>query len=218
MSWCSDTGSDKRKKRKRDCPTLALHLVAWEPELQHWHGGVKMTSCLNCTNDVQVLNLQRLIDTPMTRVWPNARTLHYLHSNYIAKVRSASFPATTTSLLHIHMSFDPPGILITRQLRRMLRSYRKPMLWLHAFNYSTTSRAASCNLIFSEVTHPDFDRAQLTVRRSTDVIDVVEESRMGDRMAVVQYSAGRLPPICSVRGSGHTGGCRKWWNSHMLPS
>lgn len=121
----------------------------------------------------------------------------------LARVRSASFPATTTSLLHIHMSFDPPGILITRQLRRMLRSYRKPMLWLHAFNYYTTSRAASWNLIFSEVTHPDFDLAQLTVRRSTDVIDVVEESRMGDRMAVVQYSAGRLPPICSGRGSGH---------------
>lgn len=41
------------------------------------------------------------------------------------------------------------------------------------------------DLIFSVITHPDIDIAQLTMRRSTDVIDAVEESRMMDRMSVV---------------------------------
>lgn len=42
------------------------------------------------------------------------------------------------------------------------------------------------NLIYSVVTHPDFDSKQLTLRNSVDVIDVVEEHRLKDRMAVVQ--------------------------------
>lgn len=41
------------------------------------------------------------------------------------------------------------------------------------------------DLIFSVITHPNFDLAQLTIRKSTDVIDIVEESRMKDRMSVV---------------------------------
>lgn len=43
------------------------------------------------------------------------------------------------------------------------------------------------DLIFSVITHPDIDIAQLTMRRSTDVIDAVEESRMKDRMSVVGF-------------------------------
>lgn len=41
------------------------------------------------------------------------------------------------------------------------------------------------DLVFSVVTHPDFDSKQLTLRNSVDVIDVVEENRLKDRMAVV---------------------------------
>lgn len=50
------------------------------------------------------------------------------------------------------------------------------------------SRDVPCHimdLIYSVVTHPDFDARQVTLRNSTDVIDIVEENRMKDRMAVV---------------------------------
>lgn len=42
------------------------------------------------------------------------------------------------------------------------------------------------DLVFSVVTDPGFDSKQLTLRSSVDVVDVVEESRLKDRMAVVQ--------------------------------
>lgn len=45
------------------------------------------------------------------------------------------------------------------------------------------------DLFFSVVTHPDFDAKQVTLRDSVDVINVVEESRLKDRMAVVHKRA-----------------------------
>lgn len=45
------------------------------------------------------------------------------------------------------------------------------------------------DLFFSVVTHPDFDSKQVTLRDSVDVINVVEESRLKDRMAVVHKRA-----------------------------
>lgn len=41
------------------------------------------------------------------------------------------------------------------------------------------------DLILSVITQPGFDAAQVTMLSSIDVIDIVEESRMKDRMAVV---------------------------------
>lgn len=41
------------------------------------------------------------------------------------------------------------------------------------------------DLVFSVITHPNFDFAQLTMRKSTDVTDVVEETQMKDSMSVV---------------------------------
>lgn len=41
------------------------------------------------------------------------------------------------------------------------------------------------DLVLSVVTHPDFDTKQITLSNSVDVIDVVEERRLKDRMAVV---------------------------------
>lgn len=41
------------------------------------------------------------------------------------------------------------------------------------------------NLVFSVVTHPNFDSKQVTLLDSADVIDVVEKSRLEERMAVV---------------------------------
>lgn len=45
------------------------------------------------------------------------------------------------------------------------------------------------DLFFSVVTHPDFDAKQVTLRDSVDVINIVEESRLKDRMAVVHKRA-----------------------------
>lgn len=45
------------------------------------------------------------------------------------------------------------------------------------------------DLFFSVVTHPDFDSKQVTLRDSVDVINIVEESRLKDRMAVVHKRA-----------------------------
>lgn len=41
------------------------------------------------------------------------------------------------------------------------------------------------DLIFSVITRPDFDLTQMTIRESTDVIDVLEESWTKDRIAIV---------------------------------
>lgn len=45
------------------------------------------------------------------------------------------------------------------------------------------------DLFFSVITHPNFDARQLTLRNSVDVINVVEQSRLRDRAAVVRNRA-----------------------------
>lgn len=56
------------------------------------------------------------------------------------------------------------------------------------------------DLFFAVVTHPDFDPRQVTLRNSTDMIKVVEESRLKDRMAVVhERSANRDGHIAQTR-------------------
>lgn len=56
------------------------------------------------------------------------------------------------------------------------------------------------DLFFAVVTHPDFDPRQVTLRNSTDMIKVVEESRLKDRMAVVhERSANRNDRVAHAR-------------------
>lgn len=41
------------------------------------------------------------------------------------------------------------------------------------------------NLLVSIITHPDFDAKQVALKSSVDVIQITEEARFQDRMAVV---------------------------------